>query len=330
LEKDQGARGLIYIKTYKASSSTLEGISLSIAHNVARRIQNSSSSGSGRPCIHYNRHIFQDFGQLQYRTAPSLLWTMIRHPMKRDLSCYYFFHVSRKPNVTVTDDDSKLIGTIEEYKSFQTRYLLPWETDPFKKDDGFMTTTRPKNAISQMQHSIMDEYDFIGLVERMDESLAIMVLLWGLEPTDVIVLSAKQSGGYDDGGGIKGRCNKIVKPPPASPRLEEYMKTQHPIHHTDYLLWDAVNLSLDRTIQTLGKERVQQVVEQIRFLKRLAERSCQHIAQFPCNSNGELQLRLAESSCYVQDAGCGYKCVDKIMQRYKEGKYNLPGEKTGT
>ena len=45
----------------------------------------------------------------------------------------------------------------------------------------------------------------------MNESLAAMILLWKLNVADVIVLSAKRSGGYDDGG-YKGKCTKIQKP----------------------------------------------------------------------------------------------------------------------
>jgi hypothetical protein len=310
---ENGVVGLIYIKTYKASSSTSEGISLSIAHNVARRI-----GSSKHPCIHYNRHVFGDVGALLERSHPSLLWTMIRNPLERDLSMYYFFKVSRN-NVTVTD--SSIISTLRSYKSFQTNYLLPWNSaNAWTGSDIMVGDLKKRDQVLEWMHEhIMDNYDFIGVTERFDESLATMVLLWNLEPTDVIVLSAKQAGGYDDAG-HNGRCSKIVRPQPPSTALKEYWSQEHAHDNADFLLWDAVNLSLDRTIQKLGPHRVVEMVQEIRILRRMAEFDCQRKAYFPCSTRGKKQLKLAQQSCYVQDAGCGYECVDQTMAKFKRGE----------
>lgn len=179
-------------------------------------------------------------------------------------------------------------------------------------------------VLEWMETKIFDEYDFIGVTERFDESLAVMVLLWNLEPTDVIVLSAKKSGGYDDAGDT-GRCNKIIKPPQTlSPAVQEYISKEHAVDNVDFLLWEAANLSLDRTIQQLGgPARVNTLVDEIRNLRKLAEYWCAHKAYFPCNSRGERQFERSEKSCYVQDAGCGYKCVGEVMARYKRGEVSF-------
>jgi hypothetical protein len=42
----------------------------------------------------------------------------------------------------------------------------------------------------------MEDYDFIGMVERMDESLVIMKMLLQLDMNDILYLSAKHGGGY--------------------------------------------------------------------------------------------------------------------------------------
>jgi hypothetical protein len=178
-------------------------------------------------------------------------------------------------------------------------------------------------VLGWMKTNIFDEYDFIGVTERFAESLATMVLLWDLEPTDVIVLSAKQAGGYDDAGDT-GRCSKILRPPRTpSPAVHDYLSNEHAVDNADFLLWEAANESLDRTIQQLGKDRVQKVVDEIRNLQTLAEQYCGRKAHFPCNSRGQKQLQLAAKSCYVQDAGCGYKCVYKIMAQYQQGQGSL-------
>ena len=46
---------------------------------------------------------------------------------------------------------------------------------------------------------ILDNYDFIGVTDRFDESLVVLQLLLGLETSDILYLSSKKSGNYDDG-----------------------------------------------------------------------------------------------------------------------------------
>ena len=317
LNSDNEAIGLIYIKLYKASSSTCEGVSLSIAHNVARRL---ASSDDAPPCIHYNRHVFQDVGGLEYKSPrpfSSLVWTMVRNPIERDLSSFYFFEVSRKD--TPASDDL-MLETFRLTKNFQTSYLLPWQTVPWNAGSEF--SGRRDQLIQWLESDIMTTYDFIGVTERYDESLAVMVILWKLEPTDVIVMSAKQSGGYDDAGET-GQCTRIVKPSPPSPAIKRYWSTEHAVDNVDFLLWEVANRSLERTIDRLGRAKVAAVVDEIRNLRKMAEYWCSHKTHFPCNARGIKQFHLSKKSCYVQDAGCGHACVDRTMSKYRRGELHF-------
>jgi hypothetical protein len=69
-------------------------------------------------------------------------------------------------------------------KSFQFKYLADHERGE--------QVARPRKL--NKQEYIMDSYDFIGLTERKDESLAVMKLLWNLEDKYLIVLSAERWG----------------------------------------------------------------------------------------------------------------------------------------
>jgi hypothetical protein len=142
-----------------------------------------------------------------------------------------------------------------------------------------------------------------------------MVHLWNLSPTDVIVLSSKRSGGYDDGGGGNNEC--VVIPPPTlelTVGLRRYFQTQHQVWNADYLLYHAVNRSLDRTIEMIGRDRIEETVRLIRHLQTIAEARCYGEAVFPCSPIGTFQPDLAATSCYVQDAGCGHDCVQRVLQ----------------
>jgi hypothetical protein len=158
-----------------------------------------------------------------------------------------------------------------------------------------------------------------------------MKLLWDLETTDLIVLSTKSQhegssltlGGYDDGstrdpktGGL--RCVPIQETK-VTPKVAEYLQTQHADHNADYFLYDAAVQSLDRTIHELGSDRVAAVVEELRKLQYLAETMCRPMAIFPCAEDGTVQVAKSKEDCYVQDAGCGYQCVHHIMRQYELG-----------
>ena len=356
-EPGERAIGLIYIKLYKASSSTCEGISINIAHNVASRITTNeiqrqpnnitvsiatstqtsiapnTSPPEVPPCIHYNRHEFADMNahSRQHRSYPNLLWTFVRDPYSRSLSHIYHFDISRKQSIEPTVDN--IISKLEIYKSFQTMYLLPYE---IKNNNLFQIRKRKvpttasrfappsvqqvEHAVNRIQNDIIKYYDFIGITERMNESLATMILLWKLNVADVIVLSAKRSGGYDDGG-YKGRCTQIQKPSSditTSTILQDYVRNGNfSNYNADMLLYDAVNRSLDLTIEKVGgNAKVQSVVKLIEELQSVAETQCQREAVFPCSENGKIQKEKAKESCYVQDAGCGHQCVTKVLSEY--------------
>jgi hypothetical protein len=141
-----------------------------------------------------------------------------------------------------------------------------------------------------------------------------MKILWGLETEDLIVLSAKQAGGYDGGGGLNKTCTKIQKPENLTDNVERFLTSKFPRGNLDYALYDIVNRSLDKTIDYLGRERVQEEVQRIRAMQAVADQKCQGEAIFPCSSNGTRQVELSQRSCYQNDCGCGHKCVDRVLQ----------------
>lgn len=70
--------------------------------------------------------------------------------------------------------------------------------------------------------------------------------------------------------------------------------------------------SLDKTIQLLGRTRVEGVTE-YRPLKAMAIERCSSQAVFPCTTEGEIQYEESKKSCYVLDEGCGYQCIDEML-----------------
>ena len=277
------ASGLLFIKIQKCASSTGSGISLTIAHNVARR--------KHHHCLSHVRHYrTQELPIPSRNKEKSLLWTIVRHPAKRAVSSYFFYEISQ--------GGGKPIGKA------MRKYL--------KGEKNFEIESLQQSSLSNYTiKDIIQEMDFIAVSERMDESLVVFRLLNGFKPKDMIVLSSKKHGGYD--GGRNGACNKIVSSftPPV---VEEYLSTSFEEDNDDFVLYAAANASLDKTIDMLGRDLVEKEVRRHRYLQTVANKYCQESAKFPCSDEGVHQLKLSRESCFERDWGCGYKCVHKVLK----------------
>eukprot|EP00529_Nitzschia_sp_RCC80_P019598 CAMPEP_0113492344 /NCGR_PEP_ID=MMETSP0014_2-20120614/28025_1 /TAXON_ID=2857 /ORGANISM="Nitzschia sp." /LENGTH=429 /DNA_ID=CAMNT_0000386167 /DNA_START=950 /DNA_END=2235 /DNA_ORIENTATION=+ /assembly_acc=CAM_ASM_000159 len=292
--KDEGHifRGLLYAATPKTSSSTSQGVNVRIARRLGQRFLSNHHD-----CEHHNnaRYLFQK-RYVQRDIDRSYLWSLVRDPRRRDLSQVYHFHVSKR---NMTTDDDTIIGALTRLKGYQTMQLhhdpqiknqLWRDVDIFPIED---------QLVEFVDDEVLEKYDFLGVVERMDESLAVLSILLDVTAEDVIVLSAKQSGGYD----ATRECFHIEKAQ-RTPRVEEYFASEtFVLFNPDLYLIDAVNEKLDRTIESIGFDKVQQRVETIQVLRELADEACQSTVIYPCSSEGVPQHEQASQNCYLQDSG---------------------------
>ena len=129
-------------------------------------------------------------------------------------------------------------------------------------------------------------------------------------------MPSSKNGGYDDGS-YNDQCVRIQKEI-ISAGIDDYMKNEFAVHNYDYLLYAVANRSLDLTIGQLGRDRVEKEVKEYRRLYALANEMCANEAIFPCSSNGTLQRDKSMKSCYGGDQGCGYKCVNRVIEEEEE------------
>jgi hypothetical protein len=204
------------------------------------------------------------------------------------VSQYFFKHITR---LGKEPTGSEILEISPRNKNFQLQQLTAGKLKDY--------------TLAQ----IMKEMDFIAIAERLDESMIVLRLLFGLRAEDVIVLPAKQSGrSYD----FNPECRMIV-PSKVSPAVDEYLSTSFVTDNLDFVLYAAANASLDKTIDSLGRERVMREVERHRYLQKLAEKECLEEAKFPCSRDGKPQFEEARLSCFEGDMGCGHECVARVL-----------------
>lgn len=314
----------------KAASSTMAGITLRIAHRVASRIY-----GDESVCTNRFTHIMglNRPGELfsNRDRSRSFLFSTLRDPAKRAFSRILFSHGKAvekrkqkedKSNVGLADsfilqslnttEISHQFGVSDIKRGgFQVAYTIMNVSDELSVYDPShpAEVSNLDHALS-MVRQILNDYDFMIIVERFDECIVLMQLLLGLETSDIMYLSAKKSGGYYD---EKGKCKKTIKSD-LSPRVSEFLSSKNwlAMNYADYLLIEAASQSIDLTIDAIGRKRFEEAFEAFQTLKKRALRQCEEEAIFPCSSTGHLQEERSESNCYYKDAGCGYPCLDAM------------------
>ena len=178
-------KGLLYVKIYHSAPSIGEGITISMARHVAQRLYRNKTT----VCQHYYRHEFSDSKGQRRRDMPSLAWAVVRYPAERDLTEIFYQHVSRE-GLPPTDKNLQLL--LKGMRGRQTRYLVPDWSD-LESLKLYRKGGNHSALAGLIQDRILDNYDFLAIAERLEESLAVMKLLWNLELSDLIVLSSYES-----------------------------------------------------------------------------------------------------------------------------------------
>ena len=160
----------------------------------------------------------------------------------------------------------------------------------------------------------MEAYDFVMVVERMDESLVVLSLLLGLPVGDVLVSNSKVAGGYLQSrfGKKLGQCKLQVKGN-RSLGIEAYIGSPEwkAMQYADEILYRAANASLDRTIEQIGRIRFEAALEEYRQLQQRAREVCGPTWGTGCTVDGQQFLE----PCYERDFGCGYQCIDRLLDQ---------------
>jgi hypothetical protein len=197
----------------------------------------------------------------------------------------------------------------------------------------YLQLTNPSDQNNRQPESIirdiLSHYTFIGLSDRMTESLVVLALLLQIPLADVVLLSAKVTGlGNYDAGRSKLGCVKLVEPPPEYGREDFWGSDEWKNDNWDQVLFRVVNRSLDKTIDGLGRDLVQRHVESYKRLSQFAHDSCQDKAIFPCPRTLPNHVALATKDCYFADSGCGYRCLDQVLKDESDRQWDVIEKQT--
>lgn len=248
-ENSSETMGLYYIKIPKTSSWSLGQITNRIAAQEALRqgFENGKYCKTHdplveHPCIHMKCGARDKM--------KSFLWTIIRHPNERAIS-HYGMHIGFG---NWTGSENEFINKLQTNIFFRPNTQIWW----MASENIEAPKNKEKDIIINVK-DVLEQYNFIGLFERLHESIVVLSMLIGVNIHDVL-LKFRPSSVLSRG------CTYASTWKQASwltPNMTSYMKTPQwrKKQEGDFMLYDMVSKKLDRTIELLGKEKVRKNLE---------------------------------------------------------------------
>ncbi|KAI2498989.1 sulfotransferase family [Fragilaria crotonensis] len=332
--------GILFQRPTKTGSTTMTGIVLRLVHNRGQKVgfekcKHRSIHGSGR--------LFK-FGQRN--KTRSFLFSIIRHPQARALSQIFHFEVTVGRHEPT--DEFVMQKLLQNYNHMHylndlrvRDYASPHEAS--RKHQlavrmGYDSVQSQANALEKSspevvrhyervwkqwrefgpnvtQHKvigdILDDYDFIAIMERMDESLVVLQMLLNLTTKEILYTRARSGGSFSNG--FKDRPCIYILPGFTSPGMKEFLASdewkEHVAADMDFL--KAAHKSLDRTIEALGREEFNHKLSIFRNALKLAALNCAGRVRTMCSAGGEV-IRPVNTTCYVWGEGCDHDCIDEL------------------
>lgn len=246
-EDSPDTQGIFYIKVPKTSSSTMGHITQRIAGREARMRQQNLKL---KVCKTYDPEVHNKASELNIggrNKEKSFAWSVIRHPADRVIS-HHGMKVSHGKSNTREGTFIQAMRSNTYGPNIELRFLA-MKAIPDKLSD---------DEVNYYVQSVIDEYNFIGIYERLYESLVVLSMLIGVEPTDVL---------FDFLPSTNSRCGELTRPDWVTDRIDRFLSQGewYEREKGDFALYDAINRSLDLTIERLGKDKVQAKLDE--FLK---------------------------------------------------------------
>jgi hypothetical protein len=322
--------GLFYVKEIETSSTIFSSITARIARNMGQRqqqqqqrlhsgvVDGNTNNVTGTVCS--TRVVSQRARRFRGRSLQkSFLWSVVAEPVDRLIAKYYHYADIKQP---VANDKRQITTKFQDY-------VLNNENQDYGYYFRSLSVKQNLNPYNMKRQpyirELLDSYDFLGISERMDESLAVLMILLGLEIQDVLYLPTPKASPKDSSSGSsstidyyenwkKDQCRPILVPEVTLEMKQWFYSEEFEAFiEADVLFYKAVNKSLDATIDNLGKQRVEKAVKQLQMAQSQVEKMCQNV-RFPCSSEGEFQK---ETDCFFSNIGCGYECLDNVGQSLK-------------
>ncbi len=303
-----GGGGLHYVKVYKTASSTISHVTKKIAMK------------HGSDCLYHNSHAgAYTFENLQNRMVNNqngtFLFTFVRDPTERAISDFFWRSITQEGSdvniSTFKKSCCRKSQALNGQSGFQLAYISVDERLP---EYTFWNRTVDANKVQhpalllERVTNVFDSYDFIGVTERLDESLVVLSFLLDLSLSEISYVSYKHA---NDGQYVgithhnQVRCYKVRK-------SELSMDIKNYIESSQWKARTAGDLLLHKTAMRTLDNTINEVIGRKAFEKRLSMFQLMQNKMKLCES---LCLACSDTGKYKGREHCA-KCVQKVQETF--------------
>jgi hypothetical protein len=222
-----------------------------------------------------------------------LLFTTLRHPVNRVLSAYFYnlIGLHRSHTGVAEQEGEDCVAALQAGKKCK---LLEGFEDHYVHGDGVFGRNHIFKYIHGEKNTATDalqQYDFVFMTERFDESLVLFMLKYGLALRDIAYLKMK------DRSGTYPREEDMPK------NAIEFIKERNAL---DLELWDLANAALDAEKASLSKEGhdVEGAMEAFAAMQAVVAAECSNYEKWYEEHGFNTML-----TYWGRDNGVGSRCI---------------------
>ena len=208
----------------------------------------------------------------------SFVFTFVRHPKDYILKSYFYFKVTKNRERPTAEGVAEYS---EDFGNKQSSMMMSLASENAYRRKGLK---RP-SAISV---AIVAEYDFIGLVEKPDESLVLMQLLLGLETEDILYNPSPHAGTISLWKDDKNICEEVKKEYlPTGAREFFDSEDFYNQNDVDIEIYQEVQKVHEATIDMIGRDKFDEALRKYKAEMKVVEEKCLPTVQYKCNEAGK-------------------------------------------
>ena len=276
-----GNTSLFYVKVVKCASSTSAGVARRVAMHVGL---NGSRAGQfvDEPGVFAHHGVYRRFtATVDARVHPTFVFSIVRDPAARCLSNYYEISGDTRLRITGVrdfDTSAKIRYANQTCSDFMYQYLAPRDGARFWE--------------------LWRAFDFIGTVERYDESLVLLANRLRLPLTSITYLVVKNHTSTH-----QQTREQVDREPEAMNEQPMEVSTFFAgdafrlANGKDYELWHYATQAVEAEIESYAP-----YVDLFRGLQAKAEAKCSVYDPKKVN-------------CLWRDEQCNFKCLDRLASQ---------------
>ena len=230
----------------------------------------------------------------------SFVFTFVRNPKDYILKSYFYFKVTKNRERPTAEGIAEYS---EDFGNKQSSMMMSLASENAYRRKGLK---RP----SSISKAIVAEYDFIGLVDKPDESLVLMQLLLGLETEDILYNPSPHAGTISLWKDNKNICEEVKKEYLPSGSKEFFDSEDfYNQNDVDIEIYKEVQKVHEATIDmVIGRDKFDEALRKYKAEMKVVEDQCLPTVQYKCNEAGKRWKDL--NSC--DKNGCDAKCLSSL------------------